>query len=245
MIIYMCVWVCECTRLCRSKCDQVGLHWWSQAGWIIESDTGSEWANAHSHHKVKMRTWVSEKFGDRGYTPRTYCVTPLPAGNHLNNLLNHNNPKILWPSHNITSLHCTAALEQTEMMKMGILVKICLCKTFQHTIHTALLLSYMWEDWKKCLPSPCNYYCSNTICKLLSWCYNGLTSSNHAGVIYNSTRAAEVPLLLPTHRNSKWAHNSPSLCVTLSVCLSHSFSLSVLSVSVTLSLSELDNSTHS
>lgn len=97
--------------------------------------------------------------------------------------------------------------------------------------------SFVYEGGlEKCLPSPCNYYCSNTICKLLSWCYNCLTSSNHAGVIYNSTRAAEVPLLLPTHWNPKWAHCSPSLCVTLSVCRSDI--LSVMSVSVTLSLSQ-------
>lgn len=60
------------------------------------------------------------------------------------------------------------------------------------------------RDWGgKRLHPPCNYYCSNTICKLLRWCYNGLTSSNHAGVIYNSTRAAEVRLLLPTLWNSE------------------------------------------
>lgn len=120
---------------------------------------------------------------------------------------------------------------------------MCLCKPFQHTrIHTAILLSYIWEDWEtKCLPFPCNYYRNNTICKLLSGRDNGLTSSNHAGVIYNSTRAAEVPLLLKTHWNSKWAPYSSSLCVTLSVCLPHSFSMSV---SLNIFLSELDNSTH-
>lgn len=128
----------------------------------------------------------------------------------LNYLLNQSNPKILWPSYEITSLLRTEKTVQIcrfkadRIHKMGNFGKISFYQTCQHIIwHTAPLLSYMWEDWKKCLPSLCNYYCSNTICKLLSWCYNGLTSSNHAGVIYNSTRAAEVPLLLPTHWNSK------------------------------------------
>lgn len=84
---------------------------------------------------------------------------------------------------------------------------------------------------KKLLPFPCNYYCSNTICKLLSWCCNCLTSSNHAAVIYNSTRCCWGSLIITNapelEMSSALAHFHSALSHSVTLSLQHFLWLSV------------------